>query len=109
MKFSARAFLLLEFSTRSRILATVDSSKALVTRTFRRPERLTQPEITSSPGSASRGRDSPVRAAVSSVDLPSSTTPSRGTRSPALMTMVSPTDTSSGSTCTSSPPRSILA
>ena len=41
---------------------------------------MTQPDITSSPGSTSRGRDSPVRAAVSRAELPSVTVPSRGTR-----------------------------
>ena len=37
MKFSARAFLLPAFSTRSRILETVDSPNAFVTRTRNRP------------------------------------------------------------------------
>ena len=109
MKFSARAFLLLEFSTRSRIFATVDSPNSLVTRTRMRPLRLTHPLMTSSPGSTSRGRDSPVRAAVLRVEAPSSTTPSSGTFSPGLQTIVSPSATSSGSTCKSFPSRSTLA
>ena len=98
MNCSDRAFRLPAFSTRSRIFATVESPNSLVVRTRSTPVRLTQPEITSSPGWMSRGRDSPVRAAVFRVETPSSTTPSRGTRSPGRMTMVSPTVTSSGST-----------
>ena len=67
MKRSVRVFLLLAFSTSSRMRDTVDSEKGLVTRTRIRPEMLTQPEMISSPSAASRGRDSPVSAAVLSV------------------------------------------
>ena len=109
MKFSALAFLLLEFSTRSRIFWTVDSPKGLVTRTRSRPLWLTHPLMTSSPGCTWRGTLSPVRAEVFTMDWPSSTTPSRGTRSPAFTVMVSPTATSSGSTWVSWPSRSTLA
>ena len=109
IKFSALAFLLLEFSTKSKIFATVDSPKGLFTFTWSTPVRLTQPLTTSSPACTSRGRDSPVRAAVSREEVPSNTVPSRGTRSPALTTITSPTETSSGSTWTSSPFRSMLA
>ena len=70
---------------------------------------LTQPEMTSAPGSTWRGTDSPVRAAVSSWETPSVTTPSIGTRSPGLTTIVSPTATSAGSTSTSPPSFSTLA
>ncbi len=59
---------------------------------------LTQPEITSSPALTSRGRLSPVSAAVFSVELPNVTTPSIGIFSPGFTTMVLPTSTSSGST-----------
>ena len=55
---------------------------------------LTQPEMISSSSRTSRGTDSPVRAAVSSWDVPDSTTPSSGTRSPAFTTISSPTATS---------------
>ncbi len=55
---------------------------------------LTQPEMISSPSRTSRGTDSPVRAAVSSCEEPRTTTPSSGTRSPALTTISSPTATS---------------
>ena len=109
IKFSAWAFLLLAFSTRSKIFATVDSPNTLVTRTRSRPLRFTHPLITSSPGCTSRGSDSPVSAAVSTVELPSKTTPSRGIFSPALTTITWPMATWSGSTCTSSPSCSIFA
>ena len=60
--------------------------------------------ITSLMDSTSRGIDSPVRAEVSSVELPLIILPSSGTRSPGFTMMVSPIFTSSGSTCTSLPP-----
>ena len=80
IKFSARAFFMLEFSTRSRILETVDSPNSLVVLTLSRPLMLTQPLMTSSPDRTSRGRLSPVRAAVLRVEAPSTITPSIGTR-----------------------------
>ena len=61
---------------------------------------LTQPEMTSAPGSTWRGTDSPVSAAVSSWEVPSVTTPSMGTRSPGLTTIVVPGATSAGSSST---------
>ena len=109
MKFSAFAFLLLAFSTRSRIFATVDSPNGFSTRTSMRPLRLMQPLTASPPGPRSRGTDSPVRAAVSTVVSPDSTVPSSGIFSPALTTITSPMATSSGSTCTSVPSRRMLA
>ena len=109
MKFSERAFFSPAFSTSSNILDTVDCPNSSVTRTRSRPLRLMQPLTTSPPGATSRGRDSPVRAEVSSADAPASTTPSSGTRSPGLTTMTSPTWTVSGSASTTSPPRSTLA
>ena len=72
----------------------MDSPKGLVVRTRSTPVMLMQPEMTSSPASAWRGTDSPVRAAVSSCVVPSRMTPSMGTRSPGLTTMTSPTATS---------------
>ena len=98
MKCSLVDFFSLAFSTRSKILETVDSSQQRVTFTRRRPVWLTQPLMTMSPGTTSRGTDSPVRAAVSRAEVPSSTCPSRGTRSPGLTTITFPTATSSGST-----------
>ena len=54
MKASDRAFREEAFSTRSRILDTVDAPNALVVRTFSRPVRLMQPLMISSPGWMSR-------------------------------------------------------
>ena len=93
MNASVFDFLSLECSTRSIIFDTVLSPKLLVVRTLITPDRLTQPEITSSPSPASRGRLSPVRATVLRAVEPSTTTPSIGTFSPGLTTMVSPTST----------------
>ena len=88
----------LAFSTSSRIFATVESSYFFATFTFNIPSPLTHPLMTSSPAETLRGTDSPVRAAVSTNDSPSVTTPSSGIFSPALITMISPIFTSSGST-----------
>lgn len=88
MKFSERDFFILEFSTRSRILDTVDSSNALVVRTLIIPERFTQPLIISSLEAMSRGTLSPVSALVFKVEEPSVTIPSRGTFSPGCTTMM---------------------
>ena len=96
MKFSVRAFFMLEFSTRSRILETVDSPNSLVVLTFSRPVMFTQPLMTSSPVITSRGRLSPVSAAVLSVDAPSTISPSIGIFSPGWTVMTVPTATSSG-------------
>ena len=65
MKFSTCAFLLLAFSTSSRIFATVESSNSFVVRTLRSPLPFTQPLIISEPSVTSRGIDSPVSAEVS--------------------------------------------
>ena len=64
IKFSVSAFLLLAFSTKSKIFATVESSYSFSTRTVNTPDVLMQPLITSCPGATSRGTDSPVRATV---------------------------------------------
>ena len=99
----------LAFSTRSRILETVDSPNSLVVRSFSTPVMLMQPLMTASPAWTSRGRLSPVRALVFRVELPSMTWPSRGIFSPGWTTMTLPTAPSSGSTCSRRPSRSILA
>ena len=109
MKFSLVDFFSLAFSTRSRIFETVDSPLSRVTFTRRRPVWLTQPLMISSPSRTSRGRDSPVRAAVFRVEAPSTTVPSIGTFSPGWTTITVPMDTSSGSTCSSFPSCSTLA
>ena len=109
IKSSLRDFRELELSTSSNILDTVDSPNALVVLIFSTPVMLMHPLMTSSPSLASRGRLSPVSAAVFSVELPSVTTPSIGTFSPGCTTITVPIATSSGSTCTSCPSRSTLA
>ena len=109
MKFSERDLWLLEFSINSRIFDTVDSPKAFVVLTLRTPVMLMQPLMTSSPGVTSRGRLSPVSAAVLSADAPSTMQPSMGIFSPGCTVMTVPTSTSSGSTCSSLPSRSMLA
>ena len=109
MKFSALAFFMLEFSTRSRILATVESPNSLVVRICSRPLRFTHPDSTSSPVFTCRGRLSPVRALVFTVASPSVTTPSMGMRSPGCTTIIVPTATSSGSTFSRAPSVSMLA
>ena len=109
MNSSERDFLELAFSTSSRIFDTVDSPNSFVVRTFSRPLRLMQPLMISSPARHSRGALSPVSAAVFSVELPSTITPSMGTFSPGWITITVPISTSSGSTCVSTPSASTLA
>ena len=109
MKASLRLFLELAFSTRSSILLTVLSPNSLVVRMRSTPVMLIQPLIISSPALASRGRLSPVSAAVFRVLSPSVITPSMGTFSPGCTTMTVPTSTSSGSTFSSLPSTSMLA
>ena len=67
------------------------------------------PEITESPADTSRGIDSPVSADVSSSEVPSITTPSSGTLSPALIRIVEPIGTSSGDTVRISSPLRMFA
>ena len=109
MNASERDLCELEFSISSKILDTVDSPKAFVVLTFKTPVMLMQPLMTSSPVITSRGRLSPVSAAVLSVDAPSMITPSSGTFSPGWATITEPTATSSGSTFSSFPSTSMFA
>ena len=106
---SASALFAEAFSTRSRILATVEFSYALVTSTSSTALIFTQPLTICSPGLISRGILSPVIALVSKLEKPAFTIPSNGTRSPGLITMISPTCTSSGSTSSKLSPRFTLA
>ena len=87
----------------------MDSPNSFVVRIFSRPVMLMQPLMMASPSCTSRGSDSPVRAAVFSVEEPSVTQPSIGTFSPGFTTITVPTATSSGSTCSSTPSCSTLA
>ena len=70
---------------------------------------LMQPLMTSSPAFASRGRLSPVSALVFRLDAPERITPSSGTFSPGCTTITLPISTSSGSTFSSWPSRSMFA
>lgn len=88
------SFLELAFSTKSKILETVDCPYSLVTLILRSPFVLIQPLIASSPIFTSLGLDSPVRAEVSSVAEPSIIIPSSGIFSPVFTIMVSPIFTS---------------
>ena len=109
MKFSDLDLRELAFSTRSRILDTVDSPNSLVVRIFSTPVILMHPLVISCPTSISRGRLSPVNALVFRLEVPSTTTPSMGTFSPGCTTITLPISTSSGSTLSSVPSRSMLA
>ncbi len=109
MNLSVCAFLDAASSTRSMTFMAVDSECMAVTLTLIIPVRLTEPLRTVFPGPVPRGADSPVRALMSREVHPSITSPSRGMRSPGLTTMISPTDTVSGLTDTTSPSVSRLA
>ena len=96
-------------STRSMIFETVLSPKTFVVFTLTTPERFMQPDMILSPTEISRGRLSPVNAAVSSEVSPSMTLPSIGTLSPGFTTIISPIATSSGDTSDTRPSLSTLA
>ena len=97
-----------EFSTNSKIFATVESEYSFVTFTFKRPFILIHPFITLSPADTSIGIDSPVSAVVFRLEEPSVIIPSRGTFSPGFIIIISPTDASSGSICSTFPSLSTL-
>ncbi len=109
MNFSVGAFLAPASSTSSRIFATADSLNSLVVLTESTPFLFMNPDSTPDPGSTSLGTASPVSAEVSTADIPSSTTPSRGIRSPGFTSIISPTLTSAGETLLSPPGVFILA
>ena len=73
------------------------------------PVRLTVPLATDVPGLFSTGRLSPVSIDSSTVEAPSTTSPSTGTRSPGRILTRSPTATSAVGTSTSPPSRSTRA
>ena len=103
MKDSLRDLFPAAFSTSSSILDAVDSLQSFVVLTRSAPLWLMQPDTIVSPADTPLGTLSPVRALVSSVDVPSITTPSSGTFSPGLTTMILPMATSSGETVLSPP------
>lgn len=109
IKFSLFDFFILEFSTRSSILETVESPNSFDVLILKTPVRLMQPLIISSPLLTERGTLSPVNALVFSVDSPLTTTPSIGTFSPGLTIISVPISTSSGSTFSSLPSTSTFA
>ncbi len=80
-----------------------DSPKSLVTRIISTPVRLIMPAKTVSPTFTERGIDSPVKAEVSTCELPSKISPSSGIFSPGLTKIRSPTLTSSGETIFTEP------
>ena len=86
-----------------------DSSKSFVTLMLRTPILLIIPAKTVSPSLTVRGTDSPVNADVSTCELPSIISPSKGIFSPGLTTIISPIFTVSGDTFLSSPSIWILA
>ncbi len=99
----------LAFSTRSRILETVDSPNAFVVRIFSTPDISMQPLMISSPSLTSRGRLSPVSALVLNWQFPQRSHHRAVLFSPGCTTIMLPTGTSSGSTCVSWPSASIFA
>ena len=101
--------MLLAFSTKSKILLTVDSPYSFETLTLINPDILIDPLKISSPGVTSLGSDSPVKALVSKEVFPSITIPSNGTFSPGLIIIISPILTSSGSTFNTFPSFSMFA
>ena len=96
-------------STRRTIRARAVSAPTRVARTTSRPSRLTVAPVTSSPGPAATGTDSPVSSDRSIEERPSSTTPSVASFSPGRTTNRSPTATCSTGTGTSAPSRSTMA
>ena len=89
--------------------ATVLSLYSFSTLTSSAPLKFTKPESTLLPACTAKGFDSPVRAAVSSVEEPETTSPSRAIRSPALTSMISPARTSSAFTTSLFPSRFTVA
>ncbi len=91
------------------ICASIVSCPTLVARNRKLPDRLSDPPITSSSAVLSTGILSPVTSDSSTVERPSTTTPSTGIRSPGRITTMSPGSTCSGGTETTVPSRSIRA
>ena len=94
-------FFILEFSTSSSILDTVESPNSLVVLILNTPVRLIQPLMISSPTSAERGTLSPVIALVLRVELPLIIMPSIGTFSPGFTTISIPLSFFAGIGCAS--------
>ncbi len=91
------------------MLASMVSDETRVVRTARTPSMLMVPAYTSSFTRFDTGTDSPVMAAWSTVVTPSTTLPSRGTRSPGRTMNTSPGTTFPTGRSTSSSPRLMVA
>ena len=91
-------FLAAAFSTKSKTLLTVESKYSFVTFAVIKPFILIQPLRIFAPSLTSTGTDSPVNAEVSRLVSPFIIVASSGTLSPGLISMISPSSTSSGST-----------
>ena len=89
------ALLALASSTSRIICARVVSSPTRSARHFKKPALFTVAETTLSPGCFSTGILSPVTAASSMLEFPSSTVPSTGTRLPGFTRKISPPRSSS--------------
>ena len=97
-------------SSTSRIIwARVVSWPTRVARRVSTPDLLMEADMTVSPGPLSTGMDSPVRADSSTLDAPSTTTPSTGTEPPGRTSTRSPARTCSTGTSTSCPSRRTAA
>ena len=106
---SMGALELVASSTRRMMPARVVSSPTAVASTAIQPRPLTVAAVTRSPTPFSTGTGSPVMADSSMEAVPSSTTPSTGTDSPARTMTRSPARTSSVGTLTSASSRTTVA
>ena len=95
--------------TISIIFAIVPSLYSFVTSTSREESKFTNPEVISSPTSREIGANSPEIFDVSTFDTPFIIFPSKGTFSPGLIIILSPTETFIGSTLIISPSFNKLA
>ncbi|MCW0435574.1 hypothetical protein NB723_000538 [Xanthomonas sacchari] len=96
-------------STMRTICANRVSAPTPVARARSRPSWLTVAACRRLPGALATGMASPDSIASSTLEWPSSTSPSTGTRSPAATTNTSPTASSAASTSTMTPSRSTRA
>ena len=98
MKRSVGARALSASSTKRTMRAMVLSAVGLVTRTRSKDSVLIDPAKTSAPGSLRRGTLSPVTGLSSTPEVPLTTSPSQGTRSPGRTCTICPTLSASAAT-----------
>ena len=91
------------------ICCSVVSRPTRVARKRKLPVEFTLPPNTPAPGSLSTGSDSPVSIDSSTADVPSTTSPSTGTRSPGLTMTMSPRRRPATGTSDSTPSRTTSA